>query len=38
MKNVGWSSGDTIALKIYKLWDTEFNEQVDKGKCSLNEF
>lgn len=28
MKNVGWNSGDTIALEIRK-----FNEHVDKGKC-----
>lgn len=31
MKNVGWSSGDTIALKIYKLWDIEFNEQTKEN-------
>lgn len=33
MKNVGWNSGDTIALEIHK-----FNEHVDKGKCPWNEF
>lgn len=37
-QNVGWNTGDAVALKIYKLDNAKFNKHVDKEKCSLNEF
>lgn len=38
MKNVGLNTGATIALKAYKVDNTEFKEHVGKDISYRNEF